>query len=447
MIYLIGQLSIWLVLTAAFAAVAGWAFASERSAEAERSLRRDRDHLIRDLTRLASEDAGPSTAASDGERETDALRRQLEIRDGRIAELEHSLETARARADDASNDAADLRRQLEQNSADSDELTRLRALAEEVEVQRSQVIDVEPEPPHEPPAPLIDEETLALQTWRLRYFEQRVQYLENLARAAPPAPEEPATMLPLEWRAREAEARAQYLEAELRRASEAPAVAEHDLPQPEEEPAPFASDADIDVLLRWRLLYLERRTAHLQAQLAEATAPSEAAPELESEPVLAPTSDPDRWKWRARYLEARVRHLEQRLTEAQATPAVAEALAPVAEFEPEGEIDALAEPEPTPPPPTVRPRGAKPPVLGSPRDGAPDDLTLIDGVSLMQQSTLYSVGIFHFDQIAAWTPENVAWIDQYLRLGGRIDEEDWVEQAELWARDGPAAARRAYEEA
>ena len=84
MIYLIGQLSIWLVLTAAFAAVAGWAFASERSAEAERALRRDRDHLIRDLTRLASEDAATSTEVSDGERETDALRRQLEIRDGRM---------------------------------------------------------------------------------------------------------------------------------------------------------------------------------------------------------------------------------------------------------------------------------------------------------------------------------------------------------------------------
>jgi predicted flap endonuclease-1-like 5' DNA nuclease len=445
MIYLIGQLSIWLVLTAAFAAVAGWAFASERSAEAERALRRDRDHLIRDLTRLASEDAATSTEVSDGERETDALRRQLEIRDGRIAELEHSLETARARADDASNDAADLRRQLEQNSADSDELTRLRALAEEVEVQRSQVIDVEPEPAHGAPAPLIDEETLALQTWRLRYFEQRVQYLENLARAAPPAPE-PVNTLPLEWRAREAEARAVFLENELRRAGEAP-VSEVESPPPAEEPAPFASDADIDVLLRWRLLYLERRTAHLQAQLAQAGVQGESESTPQTAPALTPAPDPDRWKWRARYLEARVRHLEQRLTEARAAPAVAEALAPVAELESEGEIDALAEPEPTPPPPTVRPRGAKPPVLGSPRDGAPDDLTLIDGVSLMQQSTLYSVGVFHFDQIAAWTPENVAWVDQYLRLGGRIDEEEWVEQAELLAREGPAAARRAYEEA
>jgi predicted flap endonuclease-1-like 5' DNA nuclease len=83
-------------------------------------------------------------------------------------------------------------------------------------------------------------------------------------------------------------------------------------------------------------------------------------------------------------------------------------------------------------------------MLASPRDGAPDDLTLIDGVSQQQQSTFYSLGVFHFDQIAAWTPENVAWIDQYLRLRGRIDDEEWIEQAADLAREGPSAARRVF---
>jgi NADH-quinone oxidoreductase subunit E len=81
------------------------------------------------------------------------------------------------------------------------------------------------------------------------------------------------------------------------------------------------------------------------------------------------------------------------------------------------------------PPPAPERARAKPPVLSSPRDGAPDDLTLIEGVSAMQQSTLYSIGVYHFDQIAAWTPENVAWVDHYLRLRGRIEQEEWVEQA------------------
>jgi NADH-quinone oxidoreductase subunit E len=87
----------------------------------------------------------------------------------------------------------------------------------------------------------------------------------------------------------------------------------------------------------------------------------------------------------------------------------------------------------------------KPAVLASARNGAPDDLTLIDGVSLQQQSTFYSLGVFHFDQIAAWTPDEAAWVDQYLRLAGRIEDEEWIEQAGELARDGPMGPRRALE--
>ena len=64
----------------------------------------------------------------------------------------------------------------------------------------------------------------------------------------------------------------------------------------------------------------------------------------------------------------------------------------------------------------------------------------------MQQTTLYALGIFHFDQIADWSEENVAWVDQYLRLQGRIDEEEWVEQAADLAAHGPAAARRVMQD-
>lgn len=132
--------------------------------------------------------------------------------------------------------------------------------------------------------------------------------------------------------------------------------------------------------------------------------------------------DPDRWKWRARYLEARVRHLEERIAaSAQAAPRAEDPLAVTDE-------DAEA------PAPAPQPR-KKPPVLAAPRNGAPDDLTLIEGVSALQQSTLYAIGVYHFDQIADWTPENVAWIDNYLRLRGRIDEEEWVEQAAALARE------------
>jgi NADH-quinone oxidoreductase subunit E len=85
-------------------------------------------------------------------------------------------------------------------------------------------------------------------------------------------------------------------------------------------------------------------------------------------------------------------------------------------------------------------------VLAAARNGAPDDFTLIEGVSLQQQSTLYSIGVFHFDQLAAWTPDHVAWVDNYLRLRGRIEDEEWLEQAQDLAREGPMAARRVAED-
>jgi NADH-quinone oxidoreductase subunit E len=68
------------------------------------------------------------------------------------------------------------------------------------------------------------------------------------------------------------------------------------------------------------------------------------------------------------------------------------------------------------------------------------------GASSKPTSQIASLGVFHFDQIAAWTPDHVAWVDHYLRLRGRIAAEEWVEQADDLARDGPEAARRISED-
>ncbi len=407
MIYLISQLSFWLLLTVAFGALAGWAFAAERAAPAECALQRDRDNLLRDLAKLASGDA----PAAPADHEADALASRSLVRESRIAALEQQLETTRARADDAAAEIAELKRRLETRA---EEPQHLQAAADNADVVDAVV------------EPAVDEEAVALQTWRLRYFEQRVRYLETQAKAAPEAAEPVSRelsgdALSLEWRAREAEARAEHLAQELRATQQPVAGATEVLSA--EEAAPFAANADVDKLLRWRLLYLERRVAHLQTNVVA----------LEEQQRLQELTDagpdPDRWKWRARYLEARVRHLEER-----PAPSPARAVA----------MRAADEPEP-PPPPAPAPRGAKPAVLASARNGAPDDLTLIEGVSLLQQTTLYAFGVFHYDQIAAWTPENVAWVDHYLRLRGRIGEEEWVEQADDLARDGPAAARRVVE--
>ena len=407
MIYLIGQLAPWLFLVAAFAALAGWAFAGQRAAPIEEAARREREHLVRDLIRFTGD--GPI----DREVELDGApaQRLLEIRDGRIAELERALETARSRTDEVSSALAERERGGTLNDLDAEELARLRA----AEIERERTVDVEVEP--------VEDENAVLHQWRLRYFEQRVKYLETLTQPAEmralAAPVSMDAQPPVhEWAAREASARATYLEDELRALRAAPETSEAAITEPE----PFAANADVDMLLRWRLLYLERRVAHLQA----------AAPGVASiaEPVIEAGPDPDRWKWRARYLEARVRHLEQR--------PVQTVIAPLPETSARNEnIARVAAPPPG--------RRAKPPVLPAARNGAPDDLTLIEGVSLLQQTTMYSLGVFHFDQIAAWSEENVAWVDQYLRLQGRIGEEEWLEQARELAAHGPAAARRALE--
>ncbi len=389
MIYLAGQLWLFLVLTAGFAAFAGWAWAEQRAAPGERALRAERDNLFGDLMRMgAGEDRGDSVGA---ERETDALRRLLEIRDGRIAELEHALEAARGRANDAASRVAELERIG--GSVNGAELARLRALSA---ARRSEhVLEAEVEEPAE-------DEQGKLQAWRLRYFEQRVIYLE--ARARDPASGSSSA----DWRAREAEARANYLEQELRTLMATASRAQE---------TPFAANADVDALLRWRMLYLERRVAYLQEHAAPVLAPA---------PPPAMENESERWKWRARYLEARLRHLEQ------GAPSAIKAALPE-EFAPFT-------------PTALRSDAVKPPVLPAARNGGPDDFTLIDEVTAMQQSTLYALGVFHFDQIADWTPANVAWVDHYLRLGGRIVEEEWIGQAEALAREGVGAARRMLED-
>lgn len=71
-----------------------------------------------------------------------------------------------------------------------------------------------------------------------------------------------------------------------------------------------------------------------------------------------------------------------------------------------------------------RPKGMK-----RARKGRADDLTRINGITPRIQTQLNEAGIFHYDQIAAWTPANVAWVDTYLRFSGRIPREGWVAQA------------------
>lgn len=53
--------------------------------------------------------------------------------------------------------------------------------------------------------------------------------------------------------------------------------------------------------------------------------------------------------------------------------------------------------------------GTKPQTMDAPREGGADDLKMIKGVGPKLEQLLHSMGFYHFDQIAAWGPQEVAW--------------------------------------
>lgn len=148
--------------------------------------------------------------------------------------------------------------------------------------------------------------------------------------------------------------------------------------------------------------------------------------------------------------------------------AIAEPQLPEPVFADVAEADASAEPlppprtlRPLPPPRTLRtlpppeqpaaepgaavamakPRRAlaapispqRPAGLSAPRGGVPDNLQRIKGIGKRNERLLNDLGIFHFGQIAAWTPAEAAWIGQSLAFPDRIARDDWVGQATLLA--------------
>jgi len=79
--------------------------------------------------------------------------------------------------------------------------------------------------------------------------------------------------------------------------------------------------------------------------------------------------------------------------------------------------------------------GTKPASLSAARGGQPDDLKQIKGVGPKMETTLHGMGFFHFDQIAAWTPAELAWVDENLTgFKGRASRDNWVAQATALAR-------------
>jgi predicted flap endonuclease-1-like 5' DNA nuclease len=72
---------------------------------------------------------------------------------------------------------------------------------------------------------------------------------------------------------------------------------------------------------------------------------------------------------------------------------------------------------------------------GEPR-GALDDLKRIRGIGVLIEKRLNSVGVTSYQQIANWTNDDVARFSQMLDFKGRIERENWIEQARILAAGG-----------
>ena len=80
--------------------------------------------------------------------------------------------------------------------------------------------------------------------------------------------------------------------------------------------------------------------------------------------------------------------------------------------------------------------GTKPAnLLTEARDGKADDLKKISGVGPKLEGLLHENGVFHFDQIAAWNAEEIAYMDDQLSFKGRIERDNWLEQAAQFAAE------------
>ena len=85
----------------------------------------------------------------------------------------------------------------------------------------------------------------------------------------------------------------------------------------------------------------------------------------------------------------------------------------------------------------LAPDPARPAALDGPREGNADDLTHIIGVLPVIETALNKLGVYHYDQIAAWSAETVAWVENHLGLDGRIQRELWRLQARELAAARP----------
>jgi predicted flap endonuclease-1-like 5' DNA nuclease len=125
--------------------------------------------------------------------------------------------------------------------------------------------------------------------------------------------------------------------------------------------------------------------------------------------------------------DARIAAMQADIDTAAPAPVTAAVAAPATDFDGDGVVEGTDE-------------GVKPRTLDAPLDGMADDLKKIKGIGAKMEALCTRLGFWHFDQIANWTDDEVAWVDANLEgFKGRVTRDDWVAQAKLLAAGGETA--------
>ena len=74
--------------------------------------------------------------------------------------------------------------------------------------------------------------------------------------------------------------------------------------------------------------------------------------------------------------------------------------------------------------------------MGPGRFAVVDDLKRIRGIGVLIEKKLNSMGITGYEEIANWASADIDRVSQVLDFKGRIERENWVEQARILAVGG-----------
>ncbi len=222
-----------------------------------------------------------------------------------------------------------------------------------------------------------------------------------------------------------------------------------------------------------RTFFATSKAADTGMRLETAVATGRASTPAPSAPIAPPTRRPDPKPIALETIERAAPHaaadaaqrFEKVLTQA---PAVAAPAAPVTKPVPAAaptpaappvNRTAPAAPAPAPAPvattgpsvaasaaaplaPTTKVQAPTPAPVAAPLAAAFDDLTRIRAIDPSLQASLIKLGAGRYRDIAAWLPADVARVSQALGFSGRIEQENWIEQAQILARGGETAYAR-----